>query len=226
MPCELALALAAGACYEHVAVAFGVNVAFEEEDGDPSDKEDIEKLDIPIHAFDLVIADECHRGYTAAEISKWREVLDYFDAVKIGLTATPASNTTAYFNDIVFRYDYQKAVLDGYLVDYEPVAIKSKVKINGIFLKENELVGIVGERGREKLGKIEDERGYEATKVEREVTKKLEVESIVYELAKPGEDKPDIMTKDFDIEIETGLKRDLRKLEQKLVKATKITYIS
>ncbi len=164
---------------------FGKEGAFDEDDGDPSDKDDIEKLDIPIHAFDLVIADECHRGYTAAEISKWREVLDYFDAVKIGLTATPASNTTAYFNDIVFRYDYQKAVLDGYLVDYEPVAIKSKVKINGIFLKENELVGIVdSERGREKLDKIEDERGYEATKVEREITSPESTKQIISELAK------------------------------------------
>jgi len=44
---------------------------------------DAEKLDIPIHAFDLIIADECHRGYTSAELSKWREVLDHFDAVKI-----------------------------------------------------------------------------------------------------------------------------------------------
>ena len=52
---------------------------------------------IPIHAFDFIIADECHRGYTSGEQSKWREVLNYFDAIKIGLTATPAKHTTAYF---------------------------------------------------------------------------------------------------------------------------------
>ena len=57
--------------------------------------------------------------------------------------------------------------------------------------------------------------------MEREVTKKLEKQGIFYELAKPGEDKPDIMTKDFDIEIETGLKHDIRKLEEKLATATK-----
>ena len=61
--------------------------------------------------------------------------------------------------------------------------------------------------------------------MERDITKKLEAKGIAYELAKPGEDKPDIMTKDFDIEIETGLKRDLRKLEEKLANATKKTYI-
>jgi type I restriction enzyme R subunit len=164
---------------------FGKEGAFEEEDGDPSDIEAIEQLDIPINAFDVVIADECHRGYTATEISKWREVLDYFDAIKIGLTATPAAHTTAYFNDIVFRYDYQRAVREGYLVDYEPIAIKSDVKLNGIFLKENELIGIVdSERGREKLDKIEDERGFEATKVEREITSPDSTKKIITELSR------------------------------------------
>jgi hypothetical protein len=81
--------------------------AFEE--GDEERDEDAEKLDIPIHAFDCVIADECHRGYTSAEISTWRTVLDHFDAVKIGLTATPAAHTAAYFKDVVYRYEYERA---------------------------------------------------------------------------------------------------------------------
>ena len=71
--------------------------------GDEELDDDATKLDIPIHAFDLVIADECHRGYTAAEASIWRKTLDHFDAIKIGLTATPAAHTTAYFKDIVYR---------------------------------------------------------------------------------------------------------------------------
>ena len=49
--------------------------------------------DIPIHAFDLIVADECHRGYTSKELSVWRDTLDHFDAVKVGLTATPAKHT-------------------------------------------------------------------------------------------------------------------------------------
>ena len=61
--------------------------------------------------------------------------------------------------------------------------------------------------------------------MEKEVTKKLEKDGIAYELAKPGEDKPDIMTKDFDIEIETGLKHDIKEVERRLVSATKKTYV-
>ena len=78
---------------------------------------------IPIHAFDVIIADECHRGYTAQEMSVWRETINHFDAVKIGLTATPAAHTTALFGPPVFRYTVEQAILDGFLVDYEPVAI-------------------------------------------------------------------------------------------------------
>ena len=58
-----------------------------------------------------------------------------------------------------------------------------------------------------------------------EVIKKLEEKGIEYTLAKPGEDKPDIMTKDFDIEVETGLKHDTRKLEKKLADKVKKTYV-
>ena len=58
-----------------------------------------------------------------------------------------------------------------------------------------------------------------------EVIKKLEEKGIEYTLAKPGEDKPDIMTKDFDIEVETGLKHDINELEKKLATAPKKTYI-
>jgi type I restriction enzyme R subunit len=71
--------------------------------GEEEVEDDAEQLKIPHHAFDVVIADECHRGYTTAEESVWRNTLDHFDAVKIGLTATPAAHTKAYFNDIVYR---------------------------------------------------------------------------------------------------------------------------
>ncbi|HYP02197.1 MAG TPA: DEAD/DEAH box helicase family protein, partial [Pyrinomonadaceae bacterium] len=87
--------------------------------------EDALKLDIPIHAFDTVIADECHRGYTSAELSVWRNTLEHFDALKIGLTATPAKHTTSYFSEVVYRYDYECAVREGYLVDYDAVKLRS-----------------------------------------------------------------------------------------------------
>src|SRR2546430_3348079 len=56
-------------------------------DGDEPIEDDAAEIEnIPIHAFDLVIADECHRGYTAKQLSLWRQTLEHFDAIKIGLT--------------------------------------------------------------------------------------------------------------------------------------------
>jgi type I site-specific restriction endonuclease len=59
-------------------------------------------IDIPIDAFDLIIADECHRGYTAQETSIWRDTLQHFDAIRMGLTATPAAHTVALFGEPVY----------------------------------------------------------------------------------------------------------------------------
>jgi type I restriction enzyme R subunit len=90
---------------------------------------------------------------------------------KIGLAATPAAHTTAYFKDVVFRYEYERAVREGYLVDYDVVAIKSNVRMQGIFLKEGETVGIVNpETGASRLESVEDERQFDATEVEQKIT--------------------------------------------------------
>jgi type I restriction enzyme R subunit len=134
--------------------------------------EDAEQLhNIPIHAFDVIIADECHRGYTTAEMSLWRNTLDHFDAIKIGLTATPAAHTKAYFRDVVFRYEYSRAVREGYLVDYDVVTVKSNVRMEGVFLKEGETVAVVDpDTGNDRLDQLEDEREFESTEVERTVT--------------------------------------------------------
>ena len=85
--------------------------------------------------YDCIVVDECHRGYLLDRelsdseltfrdfgdyVSKYRQVLDYFDAVKIGLTATPALHTTEIFGDPVFTYSYPEAVIDGWLIDHEP----------------------------------------------------------------------------------------------------------
>jgi type I restriction enzyme R subunit len=139
-------------------------------DGDDID-DDADRLSIPMHAFDVIIADECHRGYTTAEQSVWRNVLDYFDAIKVGLTATPAAHTKAYFNDVVFRYTYAEAVAEGYLVDYDVVNIKSEARINGIFLDEGETVERVDATiGVAQLDQLEDERQFAATEIEEAVT--------------------------------------------------------
>jgi type I restriction enzyme R subunit len=133
--------------------------------------EDADTIDIPIHAFDVVIADECHRGYTAAEQSLWRNTLDHFDAIKIGLTATPAAHTTSYFKDVVFRYGFETAVAEGHLVDYDAVAIRSDVRLRGIFLKEGEQVRRIDtQTGAQQLDLLEDERHIDTSEVEEKAT--------------------------------------------------------
>jgi type I restriction enzyme R subunit len=88
-----------------------------------------------VDRYDCIIVDECHRGYLLDQelsdaemtfrneedyISKYRRVLEHFDAVKIGLTATPALHTVQIFGEPVFQYTYREAVIDGWLIDHEP----------------------------------------------------------------------------------------------------------
>ena len=84
--------------------------------------------------YDLIVVDEAHRGYILDKemgedeflyrnqndyVSKYRRVIEYFDAVKIALTATPALHTTKIFGKPEFEYSYRQAVVDGFLVDHE-----------------------------------------------------------------------------------------------------------
>ena len=113
----------------------------------------------PIDQYDLMVVDECHRGYlldremSDAElsfrseedyISKYRRVLDYFDAVKIGLTATPALHTVDIFGEPVFQYSYREAVIDGYLIDHEPpVRIETTLARGGIAFHRDEQIELL-----------------------------------------------------------------------------------
>ena len=108
--------------------------------------------------YDLIIVDEAHRGYildkdmTESEVlytdqkdyqSKYRAVIDYFDAIKIGLTATPALQTTQIFGEPVYQYTYRQAVIDGYLVDHDaPHELKTKLSTEGIHYKKGDTVTI------------------------------------------------------------------------------------
>jgi type I restriction enzyme R subunit len=103
----------------------------------------------------------------------------------VGLTATPAAHTVALFGEPVFRYGVEQAIRDGYLVDYEAVLIKSKVRINGVFLKEGERVGKIDtETGEELFDDVEDERTFSAEDVEREITAPDSNRKIIEEVAK------------------------------------------
>jgi type I restriction enzyme R subunit len=152
---------------------------------DEENEDDAETLSIPSHAFDLIIADECHRGYTSKETNVWRNVLNHFDAVKVGLTATPASHTVAYFNKPIFNYPLQTAIDEGFLVDYDAVAINSEVLMNGAFLKEGEQVGMIDtETGREQIDQLEDEREFTSTEIEDKITAPDTNQKIIEELKK------------------------------------------
>jgi type I restriction enzyme R subunit len=163
---------------------FGAEASFAQSTSDPDTEEDADKIDIPIHAFDLIIADECHRGYTLQETSLWRDTISHFDAVKIGLTATPAPHTTALFGPPVFRYDVEQAILDGYLVDYEAVAIKSEVRMKGAFLKPGEEVGLIDPTtGKELRDELEDEREFPSEDIEKRITAPRSNRKIIEEIA-------------------------------------------
>lgn len=152
---------------------------------DEENEDDAETLSIPSHAFDLIIADECHRGYTSKETNVWRNVLNHFDAVKVGLTATPASHTVAYFNKPIFNYPLQQAIDEGFLVDYDAVAINSEVLMKGAFLKEGEQVGMIDtQTGREQIDQLEDEREFTSTEIEEKITAPDTNQKIIEELKK------------------------------------------
>ena len=164
---------------------FGAEGSFAQSRGDADIEEDADRLDIPIHAFDVIVADECHRGYSAQETSIWRNTIQHFDSIRIGLTATPAAHTIAMFGEPVFRYGVEQAILDGWLVDYEPISIHSDVRINGVFLKEGEEIGKIDtQTGLEALDNLEDERTFDASAVEHAVTAPDSNRKIIKEIAK------------------------------------------
>jgi type I restriction enzyme R subunit len=114
-----------------------------------------------VDTYDLIVVDECHRGYLLDRelsdrelsdrelrfrdfndyVSKYRRVIEMFDAVKIGLTATPALHTVEIFGQPVFVYSYREAVVDGYLVDHEPpILIRTELSSEGIAWEAGEEV--------------------------------------------------------------------------------------
>lgn len=83
---------------------------------------------IPIETFDFIVTDECHRSIYGL----WRQVLEYFDAYIIGLTATPSKHTLGFFNqNLVAEYPYERSVADGVNVGYEVYRIRTRVTEQG-----------------------------------------------------------------------------------------------
>lgn len=143
--------------------------------------------DVPsVDQYDLMVIDECHRGYLLDRemsdqelsfrgqddyISKYRRVLEYFDAVKIGLTATPALHTTDIFGEPIFRYSYREAVIDGYLIDHEPpIRIETELARTGIGFSEGERVEyLVADTGEVNTAILPDEIRFEVEQFNKKV---------------------------------------------------------
>ena len=147
---------------------------------------DAEERIPPVDQYDCIVVDECHRGYLLDRemsdremlfrdeddyISKYRRVLDHFDAAKIGLTATPALHTKEIFGAPVFSYSYREAVVDGFLVDHEPpIRIVTKLAHDGIHYDAREEV-LVLDRSSQTLKKEElpDELKFDVESFNRRV---------------------------------------------------------
>ncbi|WP_333884430.1 DEAD/DEAH box helicase family protein [Sphingobium yanoikuyae] len=83
---------------------------------------------MPPETFDFVIVDECHRSI----YGNWRQVLEYFDAFTIGLTATPSVHTLGYFQkNLVAEYPYERSVIDGVNVPFEVFRIRTEIGERG-----------------------------------------------------------------------------------------------
>jgi type I restriction enzyme R subunit len=146
-----------------------------------------ESLDAPpVDAYDLVIVDECHRGYTldreATEdelafadldeyVSKYRRVIDRFDAVVVGLTATPALHTAEIFGAPVFRYSYTEAVAEGYLSPQEPpYRIETELTRKGITYRVGEKIETYDPvSNKTELSDVPDELRFDVEEFNRKV---------------------------------------------------------
>ena len=152
--------------------------------------------------FDLLIIDEAHRGYILDkemgndEIlyrdqidyqSKYRSVVEYFDAVKIALTATPALQTTEIFGQPVFKYTYREAVIEGYLVDHDaPHKLVTRLGKEGIHYKEGDTVvmydPVTGEITNSEL--LDDELDFDVESFNRQVITEPFNRTVLAEIAR------------------------------------------
>lgn len=152
--------------------------------------------------FDLIIIDEAHRGYILDreladdEISfrdqsdyqsKYHSVIEYFDAVKIALTATPALHTTEIFGKPVFKYSYRQAVIDGYLVDHDsPHELETNLSVGGIHYKKGDFITrcdpLTGEITNSEL--LDDELNFDVDNFNRKVVNENFNRVVLEEIAK------------------------------------------
>ncbi len=140
----------------------------------------------PVDAYDCIIVDEAHRGYAldqdmtegelavrdhAQYLSSYRRVLDYFDAVRVGLTATPARHTTEIFGKPVYTYSYREAVADDWLIDHEPpIRYQTLLTQQGIHFAKGERVEALNlATGEIETAELEDELDFQVESFNKRV---------------------------------------------------------
>ena len=133
--------------------------------------------EVPPETFDVVIIDECHRSiYTV-----WRQVVEYFDAHLIGLTATPTKHTLAFFNkNLVMEYGHDRAVVDGVNVDYTVYKIRTAITEQGSTIEVGELAGYRNRQTRALRWELADESAtYAAGDLDRKVVAKDQIRTVI-----------------------------------------------
>lgn len=132
---------------------------------------------LPIEEFDFIIVDECHRSI----YNLWKQVLDYFDAHLIGLTATPSKSTIGFFkSNLVMEYGHEQAVADNINVDFTVYNIRTKISKEGSKIESGEVVIKRDRRTREKRWVVmEDEVPYGVTELDRKVTSRDQIRKII-----------------------------------------------
>ncbi|MBY6838212.1 type I restriction-modification system endonuclease [Clostridium botulinum] len=161
-----------------------------------------EEVNVPsVGDYDCIIVDEAHRGYTldkemsASEIDwrdnrdflgKYKKVIEYFDAFKVALTATPALQTTMIFGKTVYNYSYREAVIDGYLVDHEPPhLIETELTREGVHFKKGDTVAKYNKYTGELINgaEIDDDLDFEIDQFNKKVIVESHTRAALEEVA-------------------------------------------
>jgi type I restriction enzyme R subunit len=125
--------------------------------------------EVPIETFDFIIVDECHRSI----YNLWRQVLDYFDAFLIGLTATPTAQTIGFFNgNLVQDYSHEKAVADNVNVGYEVYRIRTKIGEDGSTIRGESGLYLPRRDRRtraQRLAELDDDLIYTSNQLDRDI---------------------------------------------------------
>lgn len=132
---------------------------------------------IPIESFDIIVTDECHRSI----YNLWAQVLEYFDAYLIGLTATPSKQTFGFFHqNLVMEYNHEMAVADGVNVNYDVYRIRTKISEAGSKVEAGYSVQIQERETRKKRWEqLDDDFAYDPNQLDRDVVAPDQIRKII-----------------------------------------------